>query len=325
MLQVWYNCFSSPKADVPFPWALPLRGDHRYGRLKLIIMTEAEFYKKSRIGIECLLCNRFCKIKNGDFGFCKVRKNIDGVLYSVNYGKIICQNIDPIEKKPIRNYLPRTMTYSIASLGCNFKCLGCQNWSISQVTESILEHNNSIKEVKPEDIIILAQKYNCPSISYTYTEPTVFAEFAIRCMKLANENNIKNIWVSNGYMSDYCLEEILPLLDAINIDLKFFDIKSYFQYCSSQIDPVLNNLVKIKRNNVHLEVATLLIPGVNDSKNELTKIALFIKNQLGEDTPWHINTFYPAYKMKSVKKLFSKSAAEADFIGKEAGLLFVYS
>ncbi len=289
-------------------------------------MQEAILYRKlNNKNTQCHLCNHFCLIKNNDLGKCWVRKNIDGVLFSLNYGKIIAEHIDPMEKKPLYHYLPGTFTYSIAAAGCNFRCRHCQNADISQIKNNPDLVGGKIIEKTAQNVVAEAIKNNCPSISYTYTEPTIFAEFALACMKLAKKNNFKNIWVSNGYMSKECLEIIAPYLDACNIDLKFFREKSYNEICGAKLKPVLDNLIWLKARKIHLEVTTLIIPTLNDSEKELSDIANFMAQKLGPETPWHVSAFYPAYRLINLPATRPDLVLKAQKIGQKAGLNYVYT
>lgn len=261
---------------------------------------ESYLYKKvGEKKVQCLTCNHYCTISNGKFGFCGVRKNVSGKLYFVSYSQAIAENVDPIEKKPLFDYLPNTKTLTVATVGCNFCCSWCQNADISQITK--INHGTEVYsggfELTPAKIIKDAFLNNCPSISYSYTEPTIFLEYALDTMKLAHKKGLKNIWVSNGYMSKETLRLILPYLDAINIDLKSFDDKIYQKFTGAKLKPILDNIKKINRAKIHLELTTLVIPTLNDKKSELLKTAKFIKDELGVETPWHITRYYPAHKM----------------------------
>lgn len=283
------------------------------------VMQESILYKKLKNNfVQCETCNHTCVIMPGKRGVCGVRENISGKLYVLNYAKIIAAHIDPIEKKPLNDFLPGTWTYSIACNGCNFKCLHCQNSEISQAK------NISGQELLPEKIIENTIKFNCPSISYTYTEPTIFLEYALDTMKLARKNNIKNIWVSNGYFSDKTLKLILPYLDAINIDLKSFSEKFYSEICKAKLKPVLDNLIKIYKAGIHLEITTLIIPSKNDSSKELKKLTEFIYKKLGPEVPWHVTSFYPYYKMKNLLPTSKEQIKKAVEIGERVGLKKIY-
>jgi len=288
-------------------------------------MKEALLYKKSGDGkVQCNACNHKCIILEGKRGICGVRENQNGKLYSLVYGKIIAEHIDPIEKKPLYHFLQGTFSLSIATIGCNFKCLHCQNADISQVPTAVGIPTGVGTNKTPEQIVQDAMDNNCPSISYTYTEPTVFVEFALDCMKLAHEKGLKNIWVSNGYMTKETLDLISPYLDAINVDLKGFSEDFYKNICGAKLRPVLDNLIDIKRRGIHLEITTLIIPGKNDSEKELAEIAKFIKNELSDDTPWHISRFFPQYKLLDVSLTPVEKIYQAVEIGKRVGLRHVY-
>jgi len=289
-------------------------------------MKEALFYQKGASHqVRCGLCHHDCVLNKNKIGLCRVRQNIDGKLYSLNYGKIIANQIDPIEKKPLFHFLPGTNTYSLASLGCNFHCRHCQNSDISQVTDDNFRANDSLPEIKPRQIVAAAQDNACPSISYTYTEPTIFVEFAYECMRLAQSKWLKNIWVSNGYMSKNCLETISNYLDAINVDLKFFSDENYQKICGARLQPILDNLIWLVEHQIHLEVTTLIIPTLNDSDNELKKIAEFIARHLGREIPWHVSAFHPDYQLTELPPTPTPTIRRAQTIGREAGLNYVYS
>ncbi len=301
-------------------------------------MKEAKLYQKLEDKkVQCLLCHHFCQLADGQLGICGVRQNIQGKLMSLNYGHLITEAIDPIEKKPIFHLLPGSLSYSIATIGCNLRCDNCQNWTISQYSK--LEIRNSKLElpgydVTPEETITKAIEAGCQSIAYTYTEPTIFFEFALDCMKLARQNGLKNIWVSNGYMSKQCLDEILPYLDAINVDLKFFDEKIYLKNCGCHLPPILDNLkylykdsrFKTQDSKLILEITTLLIPGLTDVNNQPQKIAEFIAQELSPNVPWHISRFSPdiSYKMQNGQDTPLKLINRAYELGKRAGLNYIY-
>jgi pyruvate formate lyase activating enzyme len=286
---------------------------------------ESDFYQKlSGDYVTCRLCSFFCKIEKGSRGICKVRANMDGKLYSLNYGKLSAVNIDPIEKKPLFHFYPGTKTFSIGTFGCNFSCQNCQNYSISQVEKDQILATPSYQA---KDIVSEAIKNNCPSISYTYNEPTLMSEFCIEIMKEAKKKGLKNIFVSNGYMSKIFLKEILPYLDAINIDLKSSSEDFYLKICGAHLSPILSNMKDIKKAGVHVEITTLIIPELSDSKEELEKIALFILKNLGPSVPWHISAFSPeiSWKLKEIPKTSFKKIEEVYKIAKESGLKHVYS
>lgn len=277
--------------------------------------------------VQCLTCAQRCFILPQKFGLCGVRKNIDGKLFAMNYGKVISKSIDPIEKKPLFHFLPGTKTYSFATVGCNLSCGNCQNWQISQTVKSDKVMLKTGEEMTPEQVVETAMKNDCPSISYTYTEPTIFLEFALDTMKIAHRKGVKNVWVSNGFMTEETLELILPYLDAANIDIKSSDDEFYKKYCGAKLDPVLENCVKLKKAGVWLEITTLVIPSLSSGKEIITAIAHFIKEKLGDRTPWHLSAFSGRISWK-MRNLSDTSGAQIDVayrIGKEAGLRYVYA
>ena len=290
-------------------------------------MKEAQFYQKlDNKSVACRLCRHFCVIKNGQTGLCRARKNENGILYSLVYGYPLEANIDPIEKKPLFHFFPGSATYSFGTLGCNFACANCQNWNISQAR--VLE--KKIKEldpVTPERIVEEALGNDCLSISYTYNEPTVFTEYALDTMRLARANGLKNVWVTNGYMSEDCLKAIIPYLDAINVDLKSIDTGFYKANCEANLDPVLENLKRLKREQVHLEITTLIIPTLSNDLGMLNRVAEFIAQELDVDVPWHITRFSASlsWKLKNLSSTADDMIYEACDIGKNAGLKYVYA
>jgi pyruvate formate lyase activating enzyme len=290
-------------------------------------MKESYLYKKLKNNsVQCQTCNHNCIIQQGKRGICGVRENIDGKLNLLVYGKIVAMHIDPIEKKPFYHFLPGTYSLSIATVGCNFHCQWCQNWEISQATKNQkIGYKLKIKgkKIKPEQVVQEAIRNDCPSISYTYTEPTIFLEFALDTMKLARSEGIKNTWVSNGYFTDETLELIAPYLDAINIDLKSFSEKNYQKFCGAKLKPVLENIKKVHDKKIHLEITTLLIPKVNDSIPELKKIAKFIAG-IDVNIPWHISRFFPAYKTDDLPRTPKETMEKAVEIGEKTGLKNVY-
>ena len=298
-------------------------------------MKEAILYRKlneePNRSVKCGLCSHNCTIPEGKRGICNVRVNVEGRLYSLVYGKAIAAHVDPIEKKPFFNFLPGTKSYSIATAGCNFRCKFCQNWNISQAlngqNSKIGEGNMHIpgSNLEPKEIVTLAKKHDCKSIAYTYTEPTIFFEYAYDTSKLANKEGIYNVFVTNGYMTKDALDTISPFLDAANVDLKAFTDKFYREICSARLDPVLETMKRMKKQNIWLEVTTLVIPTLNDSMDELLQIAEFIKSELGAETPWHISRFHQDYKMMDLPETDTETIHKAREIGLETGLRYVYA
>ena len=286
-------------------------------------MYEAMFYEKLKNNeVRCNLCPHHCKIANFKRGICGVRENRDGTLYSLVYGKAISLAIDPIEKKPLYHFYPASDALSLATVGCNFKCLHCQNYEISQLPR---ERRKIIgEEISPEEVVSQAKSKNCRIIAYTYTEPTIFFEYAYEIAKLAKEEGIKNVFVTNGYISEEALRKMSPYLDAANVDLKAFSEDFYKRICGAHLEPVLKSLRLMKELGIWVEVTTLVIPGLNDSEEELRKIAEFITS-LGKEVPWHLSRFYPAYKLRDIPPTLVNVLHRGCQIGLEAGLRYVYT
>lgn len=287
----------------------------------IIDMKEAMFYDRlENQKVKCFLCAHYCVISEGKRGICKVRANQGGTLYSLVYGKVISMNIDPIEKKPLFHFLPSSTSFSIATVGCNFRCMQCQNYDIAQYPK---EHNDIPGEnVTPEYIVDAAERAGCKSISYTYTEPTIFLEFAYDCARLANKKGIKNVFVSNGYTGAEATKAIAPYLDGNNIDLKGDDA-FYKKICGARLQPVLDTIKLMKKLGVWAEVTTLIIPSYNDSEDLLKWIAEFIKS-VDPTIPWHVTQFFPTYRLLDQPRTPLKTLRRAREIGFEAGLRYVY-
>ncbi len=283
---------------------------------------EAMLYEKTGERVHCFLCAHQCKIAKGKFGFCGVRENIEGKLFTYVYGDVIARQVDPMEKKPLYHFIPGTLTYSIATPGCNFRCDFCQNWQISQRSFKDGTAGRGIP-MTPESIVKAALEQNCRSISYTYTEPTIFFEYAYDVAKKAHESGLLNVFVSNGFMTAEAIETIAPYLDAVNIDLKAFTDLFYHDRCSARLQPVLDSIRLMKEAGVWVEVTTLLIPGQNDSSDELNGIAAFIAEN-GKDIPWHISRFHPDYQFKDAPITSSEALNNAKEIGIGHGLKYVY-
>ena len=286
-------------------------------------MHEAMFCQAGKEDeVICGLCNHHCHIKEGRRGICGVRENRAGKLYSLVYGRVVAEHIDPIEKKPLFHFLPGSRSYSIATVGCNFRCLHCQNYDISQYPHL---HGGEISgsELRPESVVEAAVQAQCASISYTYVEPTVFYEFAYDCSQLARARQLKNIFVSNGYMAPEVTRHLATVLDGINIDVKAFSDDFYKKVCRARLQPVLDNVRLMHELGVWVEVTTLLIPGLNDSTEELRAIAGFVK-EVDPGIPWHVTAFYPTYRMTDREPTPVETLRRARDIGLEEGLRFVY-
>jgi len=282
-------------------------------------MKEAMYYRKLKDKkVQCILCPRKCIILNGKYGECGVRLNKDGKLFSVLYGKPCSANVDPIEKKPFYHFLPGSLSFSIATVGCNLHCKNCQNWEISQAKPGEIPH----LELSPKEVVKNAISHGCESIAYTYTEPIVFYEYMLDTAKLAQKKNLKNVLVSNGFVNPGPLKKLCKYLDAANIDLKSMRDEFYRKICDAWLEPVLKSIKILCKEKIHVEITTLIIPGENDSKEEIEKIAKFISG-VDKKIPWHISRFFPMYKMNDKKATPFDTLEKAEKIGKKY-LRYVY-
>ena len=286
-------------------------------------MKEAFLYEKLEEGrVRCNLCAHRCAIAEGHRGICGVRENRGGVLYSLVYGRPISMAVDPVEKKPLFHFYPGSTAFSIATVGCNFRCRFCQNADISQWPR---ERKTIVGDTVPaERVVAEARRYRSRSIAYTYTEPTVFAEYTYDIAVLAHQEGIANVYVTNGYMTAEVLDLFHPYLDAANVDLKSFRDAFYKEQCGARLQPVLDSLKKMVQQGVWVEVTTLIIPGLNDGDDELREIATFIAQELGPQYPWHISRFIPHYQMLDRPPTPVATLHRAREIGYQAGLRYVY-
>lgn len=286
-------------------------------------MKEALLYNKNEDGsADCFLCRHRCHITEGNRGVCMVRQNKGGTLYSLFYGKPIALAVDPIEKKPLYHFLPGTQSFSVATVGCNFQCPFCQNWDISQYGRVDSGRDHSY-EAPPDVIAEKAHEAGCKSIAYTYSEPTIFFEYSCDIAKEAEKYGIKNVYVTNGFMTREMLDKFHPMLHAANVDLKAFNPKTYKTLMKGDLDGVLDSIKYMKELGIWVEVTTLIVTGMNDSKEELKNIAEFIAGT-GVDIPWHISRFHPTYKYNSEESTPLKTMETAYNLGKEAGLRYIY-
>jgi pyruvate formate lyase activating enzyme len=286
-------------------------------------MKEAMFYEALPTGtVLCQLCPHRCRVKEGRRGACGVRENRGGRLFSLVHSKVVAANIDPIEKKPLFHFYPGSLSFSVATVGCNMHCLHCQNSDISQMP---CDRGKIVgRDMSPEQAVSMALEGNCRSISYTYTEPTVYFEYAYDPAQKAVQAGLKNAFVTNGYIEAGPMEAIQPWLHGANVDLKSFRDSFYRRVCKARLGPVLDALERMKALGIWLEVTTLLIPGMNDEEEELRDIARFLCG-LGQDVPWHVSAFYPTYRMTDRSRTTVEALQRAWQIGKEEGLLFVYT
>lgn len=286
-------------------------------------MHEARFWEQAPDGkVRCALCRFRCLIAAGQRGVCGVRENRNGTLYTLVYGRSVAENADPIEKKPLFHFYPGSLSYSVATVGCNFRCLHCQNASISQWSQD--RGAVAGRELPPAEIVRRAMETGCRTIAYTYTEPTVFFEYAYDTAVLAREAGLDSVFVSNGYTTPEALQAIAPYLGAANVDLKGFSEKFYREVAGATLQGVLDTLREYKRLGIWLEVTTLLIPGHNDGEADLKGIARFIAGELGPEVPWHVTAFYPTYRMLDRPPTPVATLRRARRIGLDAGLRYVY-
>lgn len=270
--------------------------------------------------IQCQLCPRRCILSEGEKGFCRARKNIKGKLYALTYGQPVALHVDPIEKKPLAHVYPGTKSFSIATAGCNLRCKFCQNWEISQLDPETVAK----RFVPPQEIISLAKSTGSKTIAFTYTEPTIFYEYMLDIAKSAKEENISLVMHSAGYINEEPLRQIAKYLKAANIDLKGFSDKYYASFCQGSLNEVLNTLKILKEEGVWLEITTLLIPGGNDSDEEIRKMCEWIVKNLGKDTPVHFSRFFPMYKLINLSPTPLSTLVKAKKIAEESGLNFIY-
>lgn len=289
-------------------------------------MREAILYDKlEKKWIRCRLCQHRCFIGDGKRGLCGCRVNKNGQLFTTNYGRAIAAHVDPMEKKPLYHFLPGTKIYSLAAPGCNFRCRFCQNSEISQIAQNINVGNleRVTVDLPPAAIVQAALKERCPAIAYTYTEPTVFFEYALATAKIAKEAGLKNVFVTNGYQTEEAITKMAGVIDAVNVDLKSFSEDFYQRICGAKLKPILNNIKLFHEKGIWVEVTTLIIPENNDSAAELKKIAGFLAN-ISPDLPWHLSRFHGDYKMANLKETPLETLETAYRIGRAAGLNYVY-
>jgi pyruvate formate lyase activating enzyme len=287
-------------------------------------VKEALFYRAlPGAEIRCELCPHACLIKPGERGLCGVRENRDGKLISLVYAKPIAVHVDPIEKKPLFHVYPGSLAFSVGTVGCNLACAFCQNAEISQLPA---QGTASIpgRQLQPAELVELALREGCRTVAYTYTEPTVFFEYALDTSVAAREQGLLNTFVTNGYISHAAVERIRPYLDACNVDLKSFSDEFYRSLTGGRLAPVLETLEHLRKAGVWIEVTTLLIPGLNDSDEELAKLTEYLSGKLGPDTPWHVSRFFPHYRMSSTPPTPLDRLRRAAALGKTAGLRYIY-
>lgn len=292
-----------------------------YSGEPLLGKREASYYTKvDSQTVQCQLCSRRCLLTDGMRGFCRVREAEKGKLYTLVYGIPCAYHIDPIEKKPIFHMLAGTSAFSVATAGCNLRCKFCQNWTISQRPP---EETDNIK-MAPEEVVELALKNNCSSIAYTYSEPIIFYEYMLDTAKLAKEKGIKNVMVTAGYINEEPLRELCQYIDAANVDIKGFDKKYLREVCGQELEPLLEALRIFKEEGVLIEITNLIVPTLNDDMQTIEKMCLWIKDNLGEDTPLHFSRFTPMYQLKNLYLTPVATLEQAKAVAEKVGLKFVY-
>jgi len=281
---------------------------------------EASYVIQTPKGLRCLICPNECTLKEGEVSDCHNRKVIQGKLYSTAYGNPCALHVDPVEKKPLVHYYPGMRTFSVGTAGCNFSCLNCQNWEISQVSPGDLRSH----QASPEELLATAKQYQCPAIAYTYTEPTSFFEYMFDTAMLASKAGIKNIMISNGFINPKPLDDLIPYLDAANIDLKAFNSETYMQLTGGDLEPVLDTLLTLKSKEKWIEITNLIIPGWTDDLDMIKKMCRWLSRKGFADHPLHFSRFHPAHKLKHVKSTPLKTLLAARKIALDAGLRYVY-
>lgn len=283
-------------------------------------MKEASYYKKTAAGAECELCPNYCILKEGKLSSCRTRIVKNGKLITLAYNNPCAIHIDPIEKKPLYQFLPGTTTYSLATAGCNLHCLNCQNWNISQASPT--ETDNEV--LTSEQGVAAAAKNNCKSISYTYTEPIVFIEYMCEMAALAKKKGIKNIMVTAGYINEKPLRDVCKVIDAANVDLKSFDNEVYKKLNAGSLEPVLKTLKVLKEEGVWLEITNLIVPTWSDKDEMIKKMCDWLLKNGFEDTPLHFSRFFPQYKLTQLPPTPVKTLENARDIAQKAGIKYVY-
>lgn len=270
--------------------------------------------------VKCLVCPRKCVMKPGQRGFCRTRENRDGKLYTLVYAEVTSMAVDPIEKKPLFNFWPGSLAFSISTVGCTFICPWCQNWQISQASPEEIK----TEQVEPKTIIELTKRYKCRSIAYTYNEPTVWFEYVLETAQLAKKENILNVLVTNGFISLEALEKIAPFIDAANVDLKGFTEEFYRKYCGATLKGVLDATEAMVKKGIHVELTNLIVPGINDAPEETKQLCQWVITKLDPDTPLHFSQFYPMYKMSNIQPTPVSTLVRAREIAMNEGLHYVY-
>lgn len=281
---------------------------------------EAILYDEIGNAFNCKICSRRCIISPGKKGFCGMRENEDNKIYTLNYGAASSLAVDPIEKKPLFHFYPGSKVFSLGSVGCNFRCKNCQNWSISQAELNKIP----TRDLPPEEAIQLTREYDCKSIAWTYNEPTMWFEYTLDSAKIARKENVKTVYVTNGYMSEESFQEIRPYLDAANIDLKGMSENFYKDLCDAHLQPVLDTIIRMHEAQIHIEITNLMIPDYNDSEDYIKSMVKFMVDEVGVEVPLHFTRFFPQYQMQQLPPTEIKILEKAQKIAKDEGMEYVY-
>ena len=284
-------------------------------------LHEARQYEKLGDNfVHCSVCAHRCRIKDGGHGICGVRLNRGGVLYAATFGKISAEAVDPIEKKPLFHYLPGTLSYSLGSVGCNFQCEHCQNWHISRATLD----DGLLRSLSPEEGVARARGTGCRSIAWTYNEPTIWHEYPLAMGTLARGKGLGTVYVTNGYITEEALAELAPMLEAFRVDLKAFTEEFYRKVCKAKLQPVLDASRKARELGMHVETVTLVIPGLNDSMEEMEGLIRWVVENLGPATPMHFSRFHPDYRMQDREATPVATLEKIYHRARELGIRFPY-
>jgi len=314
--------FSAALGLTPKKRLIPLTSDlYAFTNDSNLSKVEARYYKKlSHREVECHLCPRFCKLGDKERGYCGVRENRGGTYYTLVYGKACAVHVDPIEKKPLFHFLPKTMALSIATAGCNVNCKFCQNWEISQVRPEQITHI----DLPPESVVKTAQKNNCPSIAYTYSEPMIFFEYMYDTSLEARKKGIKNVVITGAHVNPEPFKDLLEVVDGVKIDLKAFNQAFYTNYVRGELQPVLDAIIAASQSQVWLEIVYLVIPTLNDKTSEIREMCRWIMKEIGPEVPLHFSRFYPSYLMKNLPPTPISTLEKLRNTALEEGLHYVY-
>lgn len=267
----------------------------------------------------CIVCPRMCIMKPGQRGFCNTKENQGGKIINLTYGILSALAVDPIEKKPLAHFYPGSLSLSVSSVGCSFTCPWCQNWHLSTA-----KPDSGLKRVSPEYIVDMAQRQECTSISYTYNEPLINLDYVEDTARLARQGGVKNVLVTNGYVSMKALDRVVDIVDAANVDWKGFTEEFYRKHCTADLQSVLDATVEMHKKGVHVEVTFLIIPETNDGEDEVRRMARYLVDNMGQDVPLHLSRFYPQYKFNHLPPTPIETLLRAKEIALLEGIHYIY-